>query len=247
MRQVEKYPVLSQEEEYMLGRKSLAGDVAARNRLVMHNQRYLISLVNEYARKCPSADFDDLLAEGNIGLIRAAQLYDPTKGVRFISYAKNWILQALSRYTYEMSGAVRLPQHQGENMRKIRQAVSDGLTDPTDVSLATGVCVEDVKTLMMHMSPVLSLDAPVCADDDTPLGDLVPDRSSEFSQNIERMVLTEILSRIPERHSDVLKRRYGVFGLPEETLQDLAREYGCTKERVRQIEKRALQECRDSA
>ncbi len=249
VRQVENCRVLSQEEEYILGRRSIEGDEKARNQLVMHNQRYLVSVVMEYVSKRPELDVDDLIIEANIGLIRAAELFDPSKGYRFISYAKDWVNQAIARYINEESGLIRLPKKQSENLAKIRKAFSEGFTTVEDISRVTHIAEDDVRLLLMRCTPIISLDASTCDEkgEETPLVDTIASDKPEYCSQIEKLVLLDILGQIPEQHREVLVCRYGAFGRPEHTLQELAGRFGVTKERIRQIEKRALEECRKCA
>lgn len=245
MAQVTKHPVLDQAQEYKLGLRARAGDQSARDKLVLANQRYVIGMACSYAEKHADVELEDLIAEGNIGLIRASQLYDPTKGVRFVTYAKNWILQAVSRYIYESCGAIRFPQHQAEYMRKIAGAVESGCRSTEEIAQATQISLKDVELLMHYLTPVLSLDAPVEVEGvEASFGDLVSQDDDGFDKGIEKIALRQILDRIPQRHREVLERNYGVFGLKEESVGQLAERFGISTERIRQIRNKALQECR---
>ena len=247
MRQVEAYPVLTPAREYVLGLLSSNGDVYARNRLVMCNQRYIVKMACAFASSHPGVDVEDLIAEANIGLLNAASSFNPRQGVRFLSYAKKWILHSISRYLYEESGAIRFPQHQAEAMRKIRAAVADGTKSPEEIASVTGIQVSDVTMLLGYLSPVVSLDAPVNESCECVLGDLILPPDCRYETETERLVLKDILSRIPERYRDVLMDHFGVCGRPQQSLATIAARLKVSKEAVRKMKDKALAECRRSA
>ena len=214
----------------------------------MHNQRFLLKLVGEFHARHRNLDYDDLVSEANLGLMRAAEKYDPSTGNRFVTYARFWILQALGRFADQEALPIRLPEHRADELRKIRSVVQDtGYTDPAVLSQSSGIDVETVKTLLPYISGTISLDAPVRTpdgDEGESFGDLLLPVTVDFLQPIQDSELWEILKRLPERHRDVLMHRYGVFGYRKMTLQEIADSYGITRERVRQIESKALSMCR---
>lgn len=241
------YSLLSQEEESELGRRAHAGDEEARNALVLHNQRFLIKIVTSFARKHPTAYLNDLLSEGNYGLIHAAELFDPDKGFRFTTYAINWIMQAMRKYVGEQSDAIRIPQYQIEHLRKIRLAKAAGVDD-ADLSEATGVSQEDIYLLMPYLNPTLSLDAPVVDDGEgTTFCDLLSDGDDFAETSLAQNLVSTMLSSLPEKYRDILIKRYGLYGSKPMTLAELAVEYGVTRERIRQLELKALRMCRRCA
>lgn len=243
VRQVLSFPILSREEETLLGRKAHEGDIEARNALVMHNQRFLMRLVHDYQRRHPGFSIRDLMSEGNMGLIRAAQLFDPSRNVRFIGYARAWILNYLDRFTQDC-GPIHIPQHQITALNRLRKAKTDGIAD-ADLSEETGVSEKDIEVLLPHLNSVASLDVPLSdAEDGATLGDIVCASEDDYDALPIADMLTGMLASLPERYRDVLVRRYGVFGEKPMTLQQLADEYGVTKERIRQIEMKALKMCR---
>ena len=248
LRQALGHDLLTAQEEAELGRKALSGDIDARNALVLYNQRFLLKLVGEFHTRHQNLEYDDLISEANLGLMRAAEKYDTSTGNRFITYARFWILQALGRFSNQESLPVRLPEHRAEELKKLRSAAFEtGMTDPAGLSLTTGIDEETVRTLLPYIQGTASLDAPVCTpsgDEGETLGNLVCPVEVDFLQPIRDSELMEVLQRLPERHRDVLMHRYGVFGHRKMTLQEIADSYGITRERVRQIESKALSMCR---
>lgn len=248
MRQVESYPVLTQEREYVLGLLANAGDVNARNRLVLCNQRAIIKMANSYASKHPGIEAEDVIAEANIGLLQAASSFDPRSGVRFLTYARKFVLRSVVRYLFEDAGLIRYPQHQAEKMQKIRAAVAEGARRPAEIAEASGVGIEDVKMLIGYLSPISSLDTPVGEGEDScVLGDLILSTDRLYEYAIEQIVLRDILAKIPPKSRDLLVRHYGVFGHKAESLASIARRHHVSREYMRRLKDKALMECRRSA
>ena len=245
--QVEAHPVLSPEKEYVLGLLACSGDIDARNRLVLCNQRYIVKMACDYAAKHSGVDAEDIIAEANIGMLNAASSYDPRNGVRFLSYAKKWIIHSVARYLYEEAGAIRFPRHQADALRKIRTAVADGASTVDEISRTTGISTDDVKMLSGYLMPVVSLDTPVEGADGCVLGDLILPPDRKFEKSTEQIVLRDILAKLPEKYRDVLMRHFGVFGRPQESLAKIAARLKVSKEAVRKIKDKALAECRRCA
>ena len=248
LRQALGHDLLTPNQEADLGRKALSGDIESRNTLVMYNQRFLLKLVGEFHARHRNLDYDDLVSEANLGLMRAAEKYDPATGNRFVTYARFWILQALGRFADQQAIPVRLPEHRAEQLKKLRSSVQDtGKTDPSFLASFCGLEEETVRLLLPYISGTVSLDAPVCTpsgDEGEALGNLVCPVEVDFLQPIRDSELWDVLQKLPERHRDVLMHRYGVFGYRKMTLQEIADSYGITRERVRQIESKALSMCR---
>ena len=242
------HEILTPDQEAELGRKALSGDIKSRNTLVLYNQRFLLKLVGEFHTRHQNLEYDDLISEANLGLMRAAEKYDPSTGNRFITYARFWILQALGRFSDQEALPVRLPEHRADELKKLRYTVQDsGNSDPAGLSLSTGIEEETIRTLLPYISGTVSLDAPVSTpsgDEGETLGNLVCPVEVDFLQPIRDSELWDVLQKLPERHRDVLMHRYGVFGYRKMTLQEIADSYGITRERVRQIESKALSMCR---
>lgn len=241
------FAILSPEEEYELGRKAHGGDEDARNELVLHNQRFLIKVVTSFARKHPTANLNDLLSEANVGLIHAAELFDPDMGFRFTTYSANWILQAMGRFVGEQSDVIRIPQHQVDKLRQIRKSKADGVAS-SDLSEATGVSPKDIDLLMPYLHPTMSLDAPVSVDGEgTTFCDLLSDGEDFAETSLAQNLVSTMLSSLPGKYRDILIKRFGLYGSKQMTLAELAVEYGVTRERIRQLEMKALRMCRRCA
>jgi RNA polymerase sigma factor (sigma-70 family) len=246
VRQVDGYPVLTPEREYVLGLLACKGDIDARNRLVLCNQRAIIRMANEFVARHPSIEAGDIIAEANIGLLQAASSFDPRNGVMFLAYARKFIVHSVMRYLYEDAGTIRFPRHQAEMLNRIRKAVADGAKTPHEISDATKISPEDVNRLIGYLSPAISLDAPV-GDGEGVMGDIILPPDRRYEDAVEQVVLRDILDRIPGNLREVLVRHYGVFGRPQESLQQIARRMKVSKEYVRKLKDKALQKCRRCA
>lgn len=242
------HELLTVQEEVQLGTRALSGDISARNELVMHNQRFLLKMVGEFHARHPALEYDDLYSEANLGLMRAAEKYDPSTGNRFVTYARFWIMQSLGRFADQWALPVRLPEHRTDELRKIRSAVLEtGSTDPETLSSATGLEEETVKMLLPYTSGTMSLDAPVRTPDGEEgesFADLLLPASVDFLEGPMASELWDVLQQLPERQREVLMHRHGAFGRRKMTLQEIADMYGITRERVRQIEVQATNVCR---
>lgn len=227
---------------------ALSGDIEARNALVMFNQRFLLKTVAEFHSRHTHLEFDDLVSEANIGLMRAAEKFDPSTGNRFVTYCRYWILQSLTRFANQQSVAVRLPEHRAEELKKIRNAVLDlGSMDSEAISASTGIETESVRMLLPYISGTISLDAKARTpdgDEGESLADLLLPISVDYLEGLRASELWDVLRQLPERHREVLMHRFGAYGRKKMTLQELANKYGITRERVRQIESKALIMCR---
>jgi len=215
---------------------------------VERNQRFLLKVVGDYHEKHPALEFGDLVSEANLGLIRAAEKFNPATGNRFTTYAKFWIRQSLGMYEDQWETAVRLPGKRADELRRIKTAMRDtGSNDPTIISAATGIGIETVKTLIPYSAGAISLDSKAKTpdgDEGESLSDLLLPVSVDFIEGIQTSELWEVLQKLPEKQREVLMHRYGAFGRKRMTLQEIADEYGITRERVRQIENQALNMCR---
>lgn len=205
-------------------------------------------MVGEFKTRHPSLDYDDLLSEANLGLLRAAEKYDPSTGNRFVTYCRYWILQSLTRYADQQSLPVRLPEHRTEEIKRIRSAVMDlGSNDPANISIVTGIETESVRMLLPYISGTISLDAKARTPDGyegESLADLLLPISVDYLEGLRASELWNVLQQLPERQREVLMHRFGAYGRKKMTLQELANKYGITRERVRQIESKALNMCR---
>jgi RNA polymerase primary sigma factor len=241
--------LLTQAEEVDLSRHARAGDAKARTRLVEKNLRLVVSVAKKY--RGYGVPFEDLIQEGNIGLMKAVDKYDPDRGWRFSTYATWWVRQAVGRAVSDKGRTIRLPVHMGEKMRKMARAYN-GLSaelgrEPTDEEVAgrLGWTAEKVREVKSAMPDAASLDKPLGSGEDaSELGSLVEDQAtSDVSEAVVRDMevgwLGEAISRLPERHRHVLVKRYGLDEEETATLAQLAEELGVSKERIRQLQREA--------
>ena len=241
--------LLTHAEEVDLSRRARAGDAKARTRLVEKNLRLVVSVSKRY--RGYGVPFEDLIQEGNIGLMKAVDKYDPDRGWRFSTYATWWVRQAVGRAVSDKGRTIRLPVHMGEKIRKMARTYN-GLSaelgrEPTDEEVAgrLGWTAEKVREVKGAMPDATSLDKPLGSGEEaSELGSLVEDQaSSDVSEAVVRDMevgwLGEAMSRLPERHRHVLVKRYGLDEEVAATLAQLAEELGVSKERIRQLQREA--------
>ena len=237
--------LLTHSEEVDLSRRARTGDKRARQRLIEKNLRLVVSVAKRYRDN--GLPFEDLIQEGNIGLMKAVERFDPEKGFRFSTYATWWIRQAVQRAVVDKGRTVRIPVHMSEKVRKTgkaRNALSrEHGREPTveEVAAHLGWEVEEVREALRATTHVSSLSRLVGPDGDTELGELVedervPDTPEAVIREMEALGLQTAVARLPQRTRHVLVRRYGLDDRKRATLEDLARELGISRERVRQIQ-----------
>jgi RNA polymerase primary sigma factor len=241
--------LLTHVEEVNLSRRAKAGDTKARRRLVEKNLRLVVSVAKKY--RGYGLPFEDLIQEGNIGLMKAVEKFDPDRGFRFSTYATWWVRQAIGRAVADKGRNIRVPVHMGEKMRKMARTynrLSAELgREPTDEEVARrlGWTAEKVRDVKGALPDATSLDKPLGSGDDaSELGSLVVDQaSSDVSESVVRDLevhwLGEAIWRLPERHRRVLIKRYGLDEEETATLAQLAEEMGVSKERIRQLQREA--------
>ena len=237
--------LLTHSEEVDLSRRARTGDKRARQRLIEKNLRLVVSVAKRYRDN--GLPFEDLIQEGNIGLMKAVERFDPEKGFRFSTYATWWIRQAVQRAVVDKGRTVRIPVHMSEKVRKTGKARNELLREhgrePTveEVAAHLGWEVEEVREALRATTHVSSLSRLVGPDGDTELGELVedervPDTPEAVIREMEALGLQTAVARLPQRTRHVLVRRYGLDDRKRATLEDLARELGISRERVRQIQ-----------
>jgi RNA polymerase primary sigma factor len=247
--------LLTHQEEVELSRRAEAGDRKARRRLIEKNLRLVVSVAKRY--RGMGLPFEDLIQEGNLGLIKATDRFDPEMGHRFSTYATWWIRQAVQRAVADKGRVVRLPVHTGEKARKVarvrNELSAERGREPTDEEIAEslGWAAREVNALVGLLSDATSLDRSVGAEDGAPeLGELVEDeRASEAPDAVIREMendrLRETIERMPDRERRVLVRRYGLDDQEPATLAAVGTELGVTRERVRQLQRNAERQLRE--
>lgn len=247
--------LLTAAEERELSRRVRRGDMRARRRLIESNLRLVVSVAKKYRGR--GVAFEDLIQEGNAGLIRAVERFDPERGHRFSTYATWWIRQGITRAVADQGRTVRLPVHVMDALYRLRReeaALSGELgREATEEELADrlGSGVEEVRRLRRVAQPVASLHARTGSSDerDTEMGDLIPDESSgeEYARveaGLWRSALWEAVGSLPEREAEVIRLRHGLDGGKPRTLREISEELGLSQERVRQVELKALRTIR---
>lgn len=252
LKQIGGSRLLTRDEEVALAKRIEKGDEEAAHELAEANLRLVVSIAKHYVNL--GLPFTDLIQEGNIGLIRAVKKYDYTKGFRFSTYATWWIRQAISRAIAEQSRAIRLPVHAVETINRIARIKSGFLTEhgrePTldELSEIIDIPPRRLKDIMEMDKGLVSIDAPVGEDEESQVGDFITDERNNTSGEVDSKLLKEdlikALDRLSEREAAILKMRYGLDGGSPRTLEEVGRYFNITRERVRQIEIKALRKLR---
>jgi RNA polymerase primary sigma factor len=258
LREIGKYPLLNAQSERDLAKRIVEGDSEARNLLARANLRLVVSIAKKYVGRSPDLTLLDLIQEGNLGLFKAVDKFDYTKGYKFSTYATWWIRQAITRALADQSRTIRIPVHMVETIAKYKQ-VSRRLSqdlgrDPLaeEVALEMGIDVEKVYQIEKIDQDTVSLESPVGSDDDegkSVLGDFIKDDKilspdQEVARRILADQLREILDELSPKEREILKLRHGLEDGIYHTLEEVGKKFGVTRERIRQIEAKALERIR---
>ena len=246
---IDKGKLLTHAEEVDLSKRAKAGDKRARQRLIEKNLRLVVSVAKKY--RGMGLPFEDLIQEGNIGLMRAVEKFDPDRGWRFSTYATWWVRQAVQRAVADKGRTIRVPVHMGDKIRKMARAYNEISAEmerePTDEEVAErlGWTAEQVRGVKGAMPDATSLNQTLSSDgDSSEIGELIEDeRASEVAGTVigemEIDWLAEAVEKLPERHRNVLIKRYGLGDEQTATLAQLSEELGISRERVRQVQREA--------
>ena len=253
LKEIGRVPLLSADEEVELAVRMSQGDEAARKRLSEANLRLVVSIAKRYVGR--GMQFLDLIQEGNLGLIKAVEKFDHTKGFKFSTYATWWIRQAITRAIADQARTIRIPVHMVETINKVKKVNSQLLHqnghEPTSEQIAAelDMPVEKVREIMRVAQEPVSLETPIGEEEDSHLGDFIPDNDAPAptdvaSHTLLKEQLEEVLGTLTPREEKVLKLRFGLEDGRSRTLEEVGKEFNVTRERIRQIEAKALRKLR---
>ncbi len=253
LKEIGRVPLLSPDEEVDLAIRISQGDVAAKKRLSEANLRLVVSIAKRYLGR--GMQFLDLIQEGNLGLIKAVEKFDHTKGFKFSTYATWWIRQAITRAIADQARTIRIPVHMVETINKVKKVSSQLLHqnghEPSadDIAAELDMPVDKVREIMRVAQEPVSLETPIGEEEDSHLGDFIPDDDAPAPQDaashtLLKEQLSDVLSTLTSREEKVLRLRYGLEDGRSRTLEEVGREFNVTRERIRQIEAKALRKLR---
>lgn len=253
LKEIGRVPLLSSEEEIDLATRMALGDPYARKRLSEANLRLVVSIAKRYVGR--GMQFLDLIQEGNLGLIKAVEKFDHTKGFKFSTYATWWIRQAITRAIADQARTIRIPVHMVETINKVKKVSSQLLHknghEPTaeEISIELDMPVEKVREIMRVAQEPVSLETPIGEEEDSHLGDFIEDAEAPApaeaaSHTLLKEQLGEVLQTLTPREEKVLRLRFGLEDGRSRTLEEVGKEFNVTRERIRQIEAKALRKLR---
>lgn len=256
LREIGKIPLLTPEEEAKLAQRIVKGDKKAKDKMVEANMRLVVSIAKRYGGR--GLDFLDLIQEGNTGLLRAVDKFDPDKGFKFSTYATWWVRQAITRAIADQARTIRIPVHMVETINKVlrttRKLTTELNREPTNEEIAKALDMEPDKVdyVMRIKQDIASLDASISRegdDEESVLGDFVEDEERDSPEDsaanqILKEQLSEIIATLTDREQKIIRLRFGIGGGRPHTLEEVGAEFDVTRERIRQIEAKALSKLR---
>ncbi len=253
LKEIGKVPLLSPDEEIELAQRMAEGDEYAKQKLAEANLRLVVSIAKRYVGR--GMLFLDLIQEGNLGLIKAVEKFDYTKGYKFSTYATWWIRQAITRAIADQARTIRIPVHMVETINKVirvsRQLLQELGHDPSpnEIAAEMNMPVDKVREILKIAQEPVSLETPIGEEEDSHLGDFIPDEgasepSEAASFTLLKEQLVDVLSTLTPREEKVLKLRFGIEDGRTRTLEEVGKEFNVTRERIRQIEAKALRKLR---
>ncbi|MGN0748780.1 MAG: RNA polymerase sigma factor RpoD [Christensenellales bacterium] len=254
LKDIGKVPLLTSEEEVELAKRMMEGDSAARAKLSESNLRLVVSIAKRYVSRS-NMQFLDLIQEGNIGLLKAVEKFDHTKGFRFSTYATWWIRQSITRAIADQARTIRVPVHMVETINKLtritRQLIQKLGRDPTvsEIAAAMGLSEERVMEIQRIAMDPISLETTIGDEEDSKISDFIEDETAlspleATSQTLLREQLLSVIETLTPREQKVIRMRYGLDNAHPRTLEEVGKEFNVTRERIRQIEAKALRKLR---